>query len=68
MFVVVEHVITKPDVFFGLAGKVGEAPPGIDAIHFFPEYKQRSGSVSMGSQVGRRFEGLAGTHGCSVQY
>jgi hypothetical protein len=36
MYVVVEHVITKPDVFFGLAGKVGEAPPGINAIHFFP--------------------------------
>ena len=36
MYIVVEHTITDPDVFFGLAGKVGEAPPGINALQFFP--------------------------------
>ena len=36
MFIVVEHTITNPDVFFGLAAKVGEAPAGIKALQFFP--------------------------------
>jgi hypothetical protein len=36
MFIVVEHTITNPDVFFGLAAKVGEAPSGIKALQFFP--------------------------------
>jgi hypothetical protein len=36
MYVVVEHVITKPDIFFALAGKVAEAPSGINALQFFP--------------------------------
>jgi hypothetical protein len=36
MFVVVEHTITNPDVFFRLAAKVGEAPSGIKALQFFP--------------------------------
>jgi len=36
MFIVVEHTITNPDVFFGLAAKVGEAPSGIKALQFLP--------------------------------
>jgi len=36
MFIVVEHTITKPDVFFGLAQRVDEAPSGINALQFFP--------------------------------
>lgn len=36
MFVVVEHTIARPDVFFGLASKVAEAPSGISALQFFP--------------------------------
>jgi hypothetical protein len=36
MFIVVEHTITNPDVFFALAAKVGEAPSGIKALQFFP--------------------------------
>lgn len=36
MYIVVEHTITNPDVFFGLASKVAEAPPGINALQFFP--------------------------------
>jgi hypothetical protein len=36
MFIVVEHTITNPDVFFGLAAKVGKAPSGIKALQFFP--------------------------------
>lgn len=36
MFIVVEHTITNPDVFFGLASKVTEAPSGINPIQFFP--------------------------------
>jgi len=34
MYVVVEHMITNPDAFFALAGKVGEAPSGLNTIHF----------------------------------
>lgn len=36
MYIVVEHTITNPDVFFGLASRVAEAPPGINAIQFLP--------------------------------
>ena len=36
MYIVAEHTITNPDVFFGLAAKVGEAPSGIKALQFFP--------------------------------
>ncbi|HEX9136073.1 MAG TPA: hypothetical protein VF905_03900 [Nitrospirota bacterium] len=36
MYIVVEHTITNPDVFFGLASRVAEAPVGINAIQFFP--------------------------------
>lgn len=36
MFIVVEHTITNPDVFFGLASRVSEAPAGINAIQFLP--------------------------------
>ena len=36
MFIVVEHTITNPDVFFGLAPRVAEAPSGINALQFFP--------------------------------
>ena len=36
MFIVVEHTIINPDVFFGLASRVAEAPPGINALQFFP--------------------------------
>ena len=36
MFVVVEHTITNPDVFFGLVSKAAEAPSGIKALQFFP--------------------------------
>ena len=36
MLIVVEHTITNPDVFFGLAARVAEAPSGINALQFFP--------------------------------
>jgi hypothetical protein len=36
MYIVVEHTITDPDVFFGLASKVAEAPSGIVAHQFLP--------------------------------
>jgi len=36
MFIVVEHTITNPDVFFGLAARVDEAPSGINALQFLP--------------------------------
>ena len=36
MFIVVEHRITDPDAFFGLASRVAEAPSGINALQFFP--------------------------------
>ncbi len=36
MFVVVEHAITNPGVFFGLVSKAAEAPSGIKALQFFP--------------------------------
>jgi hypothetical protein len=36
MFVVVEHTITDPDVFFALAARVAEAPSGIKGLQFFP--------------------------------
>jgi hypothetical protein len=36
MYIVVEHTITNPDVFFGLASKVTEAPSGINPIQFLP--------------------------------
>ena len=36
MYIVVEHAITNPDVFFGLASKVAEAPSGIHAVQFLP--------------------------------
>lgn len=36
MYIVVEHTITNPDVFFGLASRVAEAPAGINAVQFFP--------------------------------
>ncbi len=36
MYIVVEHTITNPDVLFGLASKVADAPPGINALQFFP--------------------------------
>ena len=36
MFVVVEHTITNPAVFFALASKAAEAPSGIKALQFFP--------------------------------
>jgi hypothetical protein len=36
MYIVVEHTITDPDVFFALAPRVAEAPAGINALQFFP--------------------------------
>ena len=36
MFVVVEHTITNPGVFFGLVSKAAEAPSGLKALQFFP--------------------------------
>ena len=36
MYIVVEHTITNPDDFFGVAEKVAAAPPGFTALHFFP--------------------------------
>jgi hypothetical protein len=36
MHIVVEHTITNPDAFFGVAAKVAAAPPGFTAVHFFP--------------------------------
>jgi len=36
MYIVVEHTITDPDVFFGLAPKVMAAPSGINPHQFCP--------------------------------
>jgi hypothetical protein len=37
MFIVVEHTITNPEAFFGLASKVVEkTPSGIKPLQFFP--------------------------------
>ena len=36
MYIVVEHSITNPEVFFGLAARVAEAPSGINALQFLP--------------------------------
>jgi hypothetical protein len=36
VFIVVEHTITNPDYFFGLASRVSEAPSGVNALQFFP--------------------------------
>jgi len=36
MFIIVEHTITNPDIFFGLASRVAEAPSGINPLQFFP--------------------------------
>jgi hypothetical protein len=36
VFIVIEHTITNPDVFFGLAQNVAEAPSGINALQFCP--------------------------------
>jgi hypothetical protein len=36
MHIVVEHTITNPDVFFGLAARVTESPSGINALQFCP--------------------------------
>jgi len=36
MFIVVEHKITNPDVFYGLLPKVAQAPAGVKALQFFP--------------------------------
>jgi len=36
MFIVVEHTITNPDVFFSLPPRIGEAPSGVNALQFLP--------------------------------
>ena len=36
MYIVAEHTVTNPDVFFGLASKVTQAPSGINPIQFLP--------------------------------
>jgi hypothetical protein len=36
MLIVAEHTITNPDVFFGLAAKVAEAPSGTNLLQFLP--------------------------------
>ena len=36
MYIVVEHTITDPDAFFGVAEKVASAPPGYTALQFCP--------------------------------
>ena len=36
MYIVAEHTITNPEVFFGLASKVTDAPSGINPIQFLP--------------------------------
>jgi hypothetical protein len=36
MYIVVEHTITNPDVFFGVAEKVAAAPPEFNALQFCP--------------------------------
>ena len=61
MFIVVEHTITNPDVFFGLAAKSRRSTFGNQGTPVFPEREQRSGGLSLGSQFDRRFEGLLGT-------
>jgi hypothetical protein len=40
MFIVVEHAITSPEVFFRLVPKVTETPAGIKAIQFLPSVSQ----------------------------
>jgi len=40
MYIVVEHTITDPDVFFGLAQKVTDAPSGINPLQFLPSVKK----------------------------
>jgi len=47
MYVVVEHTITNPDVFFELPKKVAAAPPGFNALQFLPEHKQISEAVCL---------------------
>ena len=36
MYIVVEHEITNPAAFFGVAEKVAAAPPGYTALQFCP--------------------------------
>jgi hypothetical protein len=36
MYIIAEHMITNPDVFFGLAARVAEAPSGINLLQFLP--------------------------------
>ena len=36
MYIIVEHTITDPDVFFGLTSKVSQAPAGSHSLQFFP--------------------------------
>ena len=36
MYIVVEHTITNPDVFFGVDEKAAVAPPGFNALQFCP--------------------------------
>ena len=36
MFIVVEHTITNPGVFFELVSKAGETPPGLKVLQFLP--------------------------------
>ncbi len=36
MYIVAEHMITNPDVFFVLAARVAEAPSGINLLQFLP--------------------------------
>ena len=36
MYIVVEHIIAKPDVFFGLADQVTKSPSGITPLQFLP--------------------------------
>jgi hypothetical protein len=40
MFIVVEHIITNPDAFFGLVSKAVDAPAGIKALQFFPSVRK----------------------------
>jgi len=60
MYIVVEHTITNRDVFFGLAAKSHGSSSWIRRTPVLPEYEQRSGGLSMGSQVGDAIEGLLG--------
>jgi hypothetical protein len=53
MLIVVEHVITDPDAFFGLASRVSEAPSGIKALQFFPSVsKDRAVCLWQANSVG----------------